>query len=410
MNIKILLLAIIATFPLDAKIPSSKTLGIATLCSLSATGAALKKAHINYCKKNKQIPFLEFTKNYLKNISSSKTRTTTFKNQPLESSLLFFSGSLATATLGAYIYELSSEKDDAASGKIIPLTTTFGTHELQGTRNRMEDAHAHHKTQTHEYFGVFDGHGGQELAQYAADNLYNSLINNEHFTSDINKAITESFRKTHDDFKKQYGSVSYGTCASIIFIQDKTIISANAGDSRAVLSVNGKAKRLSYDHKPDLPEEKKLIEDRTGFVWLGEQHETKTLVTVTDCDPATGKLTKTKSPKMIPSRVWGQLAVSRALGDYALEKYITPDPYISKHLCKGNEEFIILACDGLWDIIDDQAAVNFVRYKIAEYKKQGMNQEQISKQISVDLTNIATGETDKEINSGDNVTVTIILF
>ena len=104
------------------------------------------------------------------------------------------------------------------------------------------------------------------------------------------------------------------------------IICANAGDSRAVLSKKGKAKDLSVDHKPDTPSEKRRIERANGFV---EE-----------------------------SRVNGMLALSRSIGDFeykgnsilkAEDQIITAFPDITVEKIMNDSDFIICACDGIWD-------------------------------------------------------------
>lgn len=126
------------------------------------------------------------------------------------------------------------------------------------------------------------------------------------------------------------------------------ILCANAGDSRAVLSKKAKAKDLSVDHKPDLPSEKRRIERANGFV---EE-----------------------------SRVNGMLALSRSLGDFeyktntimkAEDQIITAFPDISVEKITSDCDFIVCACDGIWDCLTSQEAVDFVVEKLK--KKKGKN-------------------------------------
>ena len=121
-----------------------------------------------------------------------------------------------------------------------------------------------------------------------------------------------------------------------------TIHSANAGDARAVLSrrpANGDSKdsgshksyRLTLDHRADDPKELSRVEDSGGFV--------------------------------MRNRVLGVLAVTRSLGDHGIMKeFVVGKPYVdSINFDNGEGEFIILACDGLFDVLDDQEAVDLVR-------------------------------------------------
>ena len=107
----------------------------------------------------------------------------------------------------------------------------------------------------------------------------------------------------------------------------------NVGDSRAVLcNKSGNAVQLSVDHKPNLPEEKKRIEH------LG------------------GKITYDGSDWRIKT-----LSLSRAFGDLDCCPYVTHLPNIYKYKIDSNDKFIILACDGLWDALSNQTAVEFIR-------------------------------------------------
>jgi serine/threonine protein phosphatase PrpC len=111
---------------------------------------------------------------------------------------------------------------------------------------------------------------------------------------------------------------------------NKIIYTANAGDSRAVLCRDTKAIRLSKDHKADDPVEVRRIEEAGGFV--------------------------------LKQRVCGILAVARSLGDHSLKRFVTGKPFTSSITVGGRQScpFAIIACDGLWDVMSDQDAVDIV--------------------------------------------------
>lgn len=107
----------------------------------------------------------------------------------------------------------------------------------------------------------------------------------------------------------------------------RVLYTANVGDARAVLCHDGKAIRLSHDHKASDPLEQKRIRDAGGFV-----HN---------------------------ERVNGILAVARSLGDHELKEYIIGTPFTSRMvLSTGGKDpqdtVVVLACDGVWDTMDDQ--------------------------------------------------------
>ena len=114
---------------------------------------------------------------------------------------------------------------------------------------------------------------------------------------------------------------------------------ANTGDSRAVLARGGQAVTLSNDHKPYLPGEKERIEKAGGQVKF--------------------------------NRVNGDLAVSRALGDFVYkrcesvafkEQAVTAFPEIIVEEREESDQFIVLACDGIWDVMSSQEVVEKVRW------------------------------------------------
>jgi serine/threonine protein phosphatase PrpC len=110
---------------------------------------------------------------------------------------------------------------------------------------------------------------------------------------------------------------------------------ANAGDSRAVLSISGTSHRLTFDHKVNCNDELERIKKVGGKVELGR---------ICDADGD------------------GVLMVSRGIGNYDLEPSFTCNPYVSKpiRLNDNKNQFIVMASDGLWDVYDDQEVVDFV--------------------------------------------------
>ncbi|EYE92994.1 type 2C protein phosphatase PTC1 [Aspergillus ruber CBS 135680] len=112
--------------------------------------------------------------------------------------------------------------------------------------------------------------------------------------------------------------------------RQRVLYTANVGDARAILCRNGKALRLSYDHKGSDENEGKRIASAGGLV--------------------------------LNNRVNGVLAVTRALGDAYLKDLVTGHPYTTETVIQADaDEFVILACDGLWDVCSDQEAVELIR-------------------------------------------------
>lgn len=140
-----------------------------------------------------------------------------------------------------------------------------------------------------------------------------------------------------------------GTTALAALVLGSSLVVANAGDSRAVLCRRGRAIELTQDHKPNSPFEAQRIRDAGGTV-------------------------------CIEGLLNGELSVSRAIGDYFSTdlKYIdstgtlflgplTAEPDVATHVITPEDEFVLLACDGLWDVFSSQRAVEFARGKLREH-------------------------------------------
>jgi protein phosphatase 2C len=124
-----------------------------------------------------------------------------------------------------------------------------------------------------------------------------------------------------------------GSTAVVAVVAPRHLVVSNCGDSRAVLCRGGAAIPLSSDHKPDRPDELERIQAAGGRVifWDG-------------------------------ARVFGVLAMSRAIGDSYLKPYVISDPEVRVLERKdGDDEFLILASDGLWDVVSNEVACNVVR-------------------------------------------------
>ncbi|KAK4241907.1 phosphatase 2C-like domain-containing protein [Achaetomium macrosporum] len=112
--------------------------------------------------------------------------------------------------------------------------------------------------------------------------------------------------------------------------RQRVLYTANVGDARIILCRQGKALRLSYDHKGSDENEGRRITNAGGLI--------------------------------LNNRVNGVLAVTRALGDTYLKDLVTGHPYTTETVIQPDlDEFLIIACDGLWDVCSDQDAVDLVR-------------------------------------------------
>ncbi|KAL1217693.1 putative protein phosphatase 2C 78 [Cardamine amara subsp. amara] len=233
----------------------------------------------------------------------------------------------------------------------------YGVASVCGRRREMEDAVAVHpfffRQQTEysssgfHYYGVYDGHGCSHVAMKCRERLHELVREElESEAADWENSMTRSFTRMDVEVValKAGGAAkcrcelqrpdcdAVGSTAVVSVVTPEKIIVANCGDSRAVLFRNGKPIPLSSDHKPDRPDELDRIEAAGGRViyWDGP-------------------------------RVLGVLAMSRAIGDNYLKPYVISKPEVTVTDRVKEDDFIILASDGLWDVISNETACNVVR-------------------------------------------------
>lgn len=151
----------------------------------------------------------------------------------------------------------------------------------------------------------------------------------------------------------------------------RTLVAANIGDSRLVLSRDGMAIPLSRDHKPDDPIEMEYIHSQGG---------------------------KVTYPSGVP-RVNGVMALSRAIGDRSETPSIRAEPDLIVHELMYNDNFYILATDGLWDVFSNQEVVSFLQSVYTEGELSDTARQEITKDLV--LEGLARG-------AEDNVTVIVV--
>lgn len=222
---------------------------------------------------------------------------------------------------------------------------------------------------------VFDGHGGKKVSEFLYNNVPKYFLDKalkypigRGKIREMCETLQNILRHRHRDFSYHSGSTalialnydSIGKTGE----KESNLIIVNVGDCRAVLCRNNMAYSLTKDHKPDWPEERRRIEQMGGNIIF-----------------ANGDY-----------RI-GDLSVSRAFGDVDNGPYVISEPEIFKHTLTKNDKFIILACDGIWDVLSNQEAVNYVINKCYDKTlNKRINHENISK----DLANYALlkGSTD----------------
>lgn len=207
------------------------------------------------------------------------------------------------------------------------------------------------------FFAVLDGHGssGREASSAASDNFQQYFL--EKHKDRIPKLLTPKDREgflskafANTEKKLRKSGIDYsnsGTCCVSVFIQGNNCSIANLGDSRAVLCrwIRDKiAIELSTDHKPTNKEEKARILKKGGRI---------------------ERLSFNGQPAG-PYRVWADdegpgIAMTRTLGDLqAKDIGLISEPEIKHIELKPGDRFIVVASDGLWDMMNSAEAVGFI--------------------------------------------------
>ncbi|KAJ6801939.1 putative protein phosphatase 2C 53 [Iris pallida] len=225
------------------------------------------------------------------------------------------------------------------------------------------------------FFGVYDGHGGAQVADYCRDRIHSVLVEElkvskggpegaggDHLQKQWERAFSDCFHQVDDEVggkvsRSLSGEDGNGACsdmsldpvapetvgstAVVAVICSSHIIIANCGDSRAVLCRGKQPLALSVDHKPNREDEYARIEAEGGKViqWNGY-------------------------------RVFGVLAMSRSIGDRYLKPWIIPEPEVMIVPRTKEDECLILASDGLWDVMSNEEACDAARRRILLWHKK----------------------------------------
>uniref|UniRef100_A0A673KY53 protein-serine/threonine phosphatase n=1 Tax=Sinocyclocheilus rhinocerous TaxID=307959 RepID=A0A673KY53_9TELE len=353
--------------------------------------------------------------------------------------------------MGAYLSQPNTEKTTGNGGN---KSMNFGFAAMQGWRVSMEDAHNCIPELDDEtaMFAVYDGHGGEEVALYCSKFLPDIIKEQKAYKDGkLQKALEEAFlaidaritteevikelvqiagrprdetEKVADeddgyeedaenssendeeddtdegeeedtdeeeemclpgmDGKEEPGSDS-GTTAVVALIRGKQLIVANAGDSRCVVSEKGKAVDMSYDHKPEDELELTRIKNAGGKVTMD-------------------------------GRVNGGLNLSRAIGDhfYKRNKALPPEeqmisslPDVKVLTLNEDHEFMVVACDGIWNVMSSQEVVDFVNERL---KTEAGKNRPLSAIIEELLDHCLAPDTSGDGTGCDNMTCVIISF
>lgn len=241
------------------------------------------------------------------------------------------------------------------------------------------------------FFGIYDGHGGELVAETIGETMLGHILDTEewkagsvsvsthaaglvvsvsvclsvcvcvcaplspfiftfsrqHTPDSVGEALRLGFlaqdAKLRELPEVRRGEDHSGSTAVVCMVTPTHIICANAGDSRSTFICSDRTVPMSFDHKPNNEGEQKRIEKAGGTVSM--------------------------------RRVNGDLAVSRGMGDFVYkqshslpptEQQVSPEPQIKIEEIPPDAAFLVLACDGIWDVMSNDDMTTFLLEKIAE--------------------------------------------
>ena len=315
----------------------------------------------------------------------------------------------------------------------------YGISEAIGARPTMEDrtvviqslllepSHGYYKGEPKEeleelamttFAAVFDGHGGDECSNYLVDALprqvraallaervalrtaiEQSEANGrseqpEDAASElIRRILKAAYLRTDRDFISPKNSPQSGSTAATVIMFGRRLFAANVGDSRVVLCrAGGQCVELTSDHKPNRPDEAARVRAAGGFI--------------------------------LNKRVMGELAITRAFGDKSFKMgikammeddaedvtasnevkdltapLVSAEPEIASMIMSHNDEFLLLACDGLFDVFRSQDAVALARQELIAHRGE-----------PAEVARILSDQAIRVRRSRDNVSILIIVL
>lgn len=274
------------------------------------------------------------------------------------------------------------------------LSTEVGVSSVQGQRQSMEDtfkivqdlfADAKFKTgpdqewDNFSFYGVYDGHNGDGAAKYLEDNLHKFLIKQPLFAQmKFERALETAFEECDQELLKHCAEKNddSGACVAMCLLIHHEMFIANCGDSEVVL---GRERRSRQDAFRAIP--------------LTHKHTLK--------DPLEVERVQKLGGSVVRNRIYGYLAVSRALGDQGYKKpkcdenFVSSEPFVTSLTLTEDDHFVLISCDGLWERLGYQQAIDFVGNKLLNH---------------VDVQTIADELVQLALEQGslDNITVILI--
>jgi serine/threonine protein phosphatase PrpC len=252
--------------------------------------------------------------------------------------------------------------------------------DTQGKRSAMEDfsdfLYPFTSSETSLLLSVFDGHAGHRCANFLVNTLPTELkketlsaaaaIPSEDVFKKIFKSLDQMWL---DSASKKEPRIEDGSTGLCVALDCSDIIIANCGDCRAILSQAGQTIALTRDHKPSDESEQQRIVNQGGTV--------------------------------IGGRLQGQLAVSRAFGNYEYKEaqILSSEPEIHHISLTSDVEYLVVGSDGLYEHFTNEEIISFIKNGLN--RSNNPNLEMIVKELVEEAI---------DRGSGDNITILVVKF
>ncbi|XP_028109832.1 probable protein phosphatase 2C 60 isoform X4 [Camellia sinensis] len=277
------------------------------------------------------------------------------------------------------------------------------------------------------FFGVYDGHGGKVVSKFCAKYLHQQVLKHEaYLAGDLGTSLQKSFLRMDEmmcgqrgwrelailgDKMNKVGSMiegliwsprggeanghvndwpseegphsdfhgpTSGSTACVAIIRNNQLFVANAGDSRCVISRKGQAYNLSRDHKPDLEAEKDRIVKAGGFVQYGRVNGSLNLARAIGISSLYFLLLlkaigAPRRQGLLGPRLKVQGEAQTSPRDMELKQnkslpaekqIVTANPDVNTVELCDDDEFLVIACDGIWDCMSSQQVVDYVQHQL----------------------------------------------
>ena len=366
-------------------IPTSEAKNI-LIKAVGKLNSELNKKHPNLKSANLNN---QISENYIKNKFGPKLLKNNISKKSLNNSLKESKNNNSSIKLSEVIKQLKPKSKCFISYAYIDYPNLEH-------RQEMEDFHcikqALGKRPNLSYFAIFDGHGGKDVASFLSINLHHFLIdeinninfgtNGEENISNIIESIKSAFMKIDQNILANENFTNdVGSTATLIFIYynnlnenilnnnndngnknvERTLICANIGDSNGYLITKSNISQMTKPHKCEDTSEVQRIKGTGGIVFQG--------------------------------RIFGKLILTRTLGDKEMKKYgVIPVPDFYTKKIEKDDLFVIIASDGIWDVINEE-----------ELYKMGNEKELSSEIFSKKIMDLA-----KERDTRDNSSCIVI--